>query len=39
MLRGASAELMMTSLDKVDTAALANGVLRTGRKIERPPDA
>jgi hypothetical protein len=39
MLRGASAGLMMTNLDNVDTAGLADGVLRTGREIERPPDA
>jgi hypothetical protein len=36
MLRAASTDLVVTRLDEVDTAALTNAVLRTGRKIERP---
>jgi len=36
LLRAASADLVVTSLDQVDTAAIADGVLRTRWEMERP---
>jgi len=33
--RDASVDLMVTSIDQIDTVALANGMLRTVRKVER----
>ncbi len=36
LLRAAGADLMVTSLDHVDTTAIADGVLRVGPGTERP---